>query len=141
MSSYGFVYVLHSCAMPGVYKVGATERSPHQRAEELSRGTGVPAAYEVAYYGEVEKPFVWEAHVHRELAKYRINADREFFRAPLLTIITAIQGDGELLSSWHSDMAYEAKNPGMVFPHRPLWFEQNLHDVGYLERVRREALQ
>lgn len=137
--SFGFVYVLHNPAMPGVYKVGATERSPHQRAEELSRGTGVPAAYEVAYYGEVEKPFVWEAHVHRELEKYRINHLREFFRAPLLLIITTIQGDGELLSSWDSDMAAEAKTPGLVWAENPLWFEKNLHDVGYLERIRRSV--
>lgn len=137
MSKFGFVYVLHSPAMPGVYKVGSTERSPHQRALEVSRGTGVPHEYEVAYYGEVENPLQWEKHVHQELAKYRVSESREFFRVPLIVIIRAIQGDGELLSSWDSDMAAEAKSPGLVWSENPLWFEKNLHDVGYLERVRR----
>lgn len=141
MSRYGFVYVLYSPAMPGVYKVGATERSPHQRAAELSRGTGIPVAYEVAHYGEVENPFAWEAHVHNELDAYRVNPDREFFRAPLAKIIEVIRGDGETLSSWDSDMAYEAKSPGRVWPQNPLWFEKPLHPSGYLERVRREAMQ
>ncbi|MGP8777143.1 GIY-YIG nuclease family protein [Pseudomonas aeruginosa] len=55
MSGYGFVYVLTSPAMPGLYKVGATTRSPRQRAEELSRGTGVPHEFEVAFYAEVQE--------------------------------------------------------------------------------------
>lgn len=138
---YGFVYALHSSAMPGVYKIGATERSPHQRAEELSRGTGVPVEYDVAFYAEVENPFTWEKHVHGILAEYRLTHAREFFRVPLIRIIDAIRGDGEALSSWCSDMACEAINPGRVWPERPLWFERPLHDVGYLERVRREAMQ
>ncbi|MDC0850100.1 GIY-YIG nuclease family protein [Pseudomonas aeruginosa] len=51
MSGYGFVYVLTSPAMPGLYKVGATTRSPRQRAEELSRGTGVP--HECGFHGHL----------------------------------------------------------------------------------------
>jgi hypothetical protein len=137
MSKYGFVYILQSSAMPGVYKVGATERSPHQRAEELSRGTGVPVAYEVAFYGEVENAFAWEKTVHKALENYRVSESREFFKAPLSLIISTIEGDGECLSLWDSDMAREARNPGHVDKFNPLWFEQNLHAPGYLERVRR----
>jgi hypothetical protein len=139
MSKYGFVYILQSSAMPGVYKVGMTERSPHQRAIELSQGTGIPVAYEVAFYGETHRAAIWERHVHRELAQYRVSDSREFFKVPLAAIIKSIEGDGELLSSWDSDMAREARNPGHVDKFNPLWFEQNLHEAGYLERVRRSA--
>lgn len=137
VSNFGFVYVLSSSAMPGVYKVGATDRSPHQRAAELSRGTGVPIEYEVAFYGETQNAFAWEKAVHVVLAKYRVSESREFFRAPLIKIILAVEGDGELWSSWDSDMAREARNPGSVWLQNPLWFEQCLHDSGFIERVRR----
>ncbi len=139
MSAFGFVYILYSPAMPGVYKVGATERSPHQRAAELSRGTGVPHEYDVAFYGEVAKPMQWEREVHGRLERYRVSLAREFFKAPLLEIIKAVEGDGECYSSWDSDMAREARNPGSVWAQQPLWFEQPLHGSGYLERIRRAA--
>ncbi len=139
MSGYGFVYVLTSPAMPGLYKVGATTRSPRQRAEELSRGTGVPHEFEVAFYAEVQEPFLWERRVHALLSDKRISSSREFFYGPLIDIIHTIEGDGECLSYWDSDQATEARNPGMVWPARPLWFEQNLHSAGYLERLRRNA--
>ena len=47
-SSKGSVYVLESDAMPGFYKIGWTERSPHERAKELS-GTSVPSPYRVVF--------------------------------------------------------------------------------------------
>ncbi len=60
MSDWGFVYILGNQAMPGIYKVGTTKFSPHRRAEELSRGTGVPHEYEVFYYAELANAAAWE---------------------------------------------------------------------------------
>lgn len=139
MADYGFVYVLSSPAMPGLYKVGATTRSPHQRAAELSHGTGVAYEFSVAFYGEVENPMKWERIVHADLSSKRLNDSREFFYGPLIEIINAIEGDGECCSLWDSDLAIEARNPGRLSPSAPLWFEKNLHSDGYLERVRRSA--
>lgn len=141
MSTYGFVYILHSPAMPGVYKIGCTTRSPSQRAEELSKGTGVPHAYEVVYYAEFYSPAEQEKRVHLSLRNKRVSADREFFRLPLVEAIGEIEDVSEHLSCWYSDLAMEAKQPGLVFPENPLYFEKGLHDTGYLERVRRESLQ
>ena len=137
MSSFGFVYILSSDAMPGVYKVGATDYSPRRRALDLSRGTGVPAPYSVVFYGEVDGAFAWEKNVHKVLADRRVNADREFFRGPLIDIIRAVEGEGELFSEWASDEAKEARNPGSMNSLNPLWFEEALHAPGYLERLRR----
>ena len=78
----GCIYILENDAMPGLYKVGWTERSPEERAKELS-GTGLPSPYRVAFSkstnltGEVEK------EIHKHLDEYRLRSNREFFKADL----------------------------------------------------------
>lgn len=136
-STYGFIYIMGSEAMPGIYKVGMTAYSPRRRAIELSRGTGVPAEYQVLFHGEHDNAMAWEKEVHAALADRRVSKDREFFRGPLADIIRAVEGDGELLSDWDSDEAKEARNPGSMKRSSPLWFEQNLHSTGFIQRVRR----
>jgi len=132
MNRFGFVYVLQNDFMNGLYKVGMTERSPSQRAIELSRGTGVPEQYAVAYYAEVENPGQVERQVHEALAGYRVNESREFFRCPLIKVMRAIEDTGELLTDYLSDIAHEARSPGTVFGSRPLAFEQSLYTPGEL---------
>lgn len=83
MSSYGFVYLLTNDYMPNVYKVGCTERSPHTRAEELSKATGVPAPFQVLCYIEVEDFQRIERELHKWLEEWRISPDREFFHGGL----------------------------------------------------------
>lgn len=83
MNKYGFVYALMNESFPGLYKIGCTERSPQQRADELSGSTGVPSEYYVLAYIECENPQVVETDIHRRLARYRPNGSREFFNAPL----------------------------------------------------------
>jgi hypothetical protein len=139
MRNFGFVYILASDAMPGIYKVGSTEYSPRERAVDLSRGTGVPAPYRVVFYGEVEGALAWEKQVHLALADRRITDSREFFRGPLIDIIRTIEGDGALCSEWDSDEAREARQPGSMNSRNPLWFEANLYPPGYIERLRRAS--
>ncbi|WP_137137356.1 GIY-YIG nuclease family protein [Pseudomonas asiatica] len=40
--NYGFIYCLGNQAMPGIYKIGMTERAPSQRCLELSNSTSAP---------------------------------------------------------------------------------------------------
>lgn len=82
MAKYGFVYALLNPAFQDLYKIGCTERSPQQRADEISRATGVPVEYCVAAYIECENPQRVEQDIHRRLEKYRVNSHREFFAAP-----------------------------------------------------------
>lgn len=79
MSNFGFVYMLSNDYMPDVCKIGCTERSPHARAEELSKPTGVPAAFRVVCFIEVDDFQVVERNFHKWLEKQRINNGREFF--------------------------------------------------------------
>ena len=138
MSGWGFVYILGSQAMSGVYKIGFTARSPSARAEELSKATGVPYPYQVLYYAEFDDAARQERLIHQRLSERRINADREFFRGPLVDLVKAVQENGELTSEWRdSEEVIEAFNPGCMNRKNPLWFEQSLHSPGYLERLRR----
>jgi len=79
MSQIGFVYILVNEYMPDVYKVGCTERSPHERAAELSKGTGVPDPFQVLCYMEVRDFQSVERALHAWLAQFRISDNREFF--------------------------------------------------------------
>jgi|GEM_PF-2119223 len=76
--SYGFVYMLHNRHMT-CFKIGCTERSPHARAEELSKPTGVPSPFIVACYLETKDFQDIERRMHGWLAEYRLNEQREFF--------------------------------------------------------------
>lgn len=75
----GFVYILTNEYMPDVYKVGCTERSPHERASEISKGTGVPAPFEVLCYIEIDNFQNVERELHAWLKQFRISEAREFF--------------------------------------------------------------
>ena len=84
--SWGFVYVLGHHCMPGVYKVGYTERSPRARLEELSKSTSVPGDFDLICYAEYENPREREQEIHRRLDKYRVDPGREFFKCDLVHI-------------------------------------------------------
>jgi hypothetical protein len=79
MMKFGFVYLLGNKAMPCIYKIGCTERAPHQRAAELSAATGVPHEFSVLLYMEVAYFQEVERRIHRELADFRVSNEREFF--------------------------------------------------------------
>lgn len=80
---FGFVYILINDHMQGVYKVGCTERSPHARAEELSRPTGIPSPFKVLVYAEVRDFQHVERRMHDWLSRFRISENREFFQGGL----------------------------------------------------------
>ncbi len=81
----GYVYILINSSLPGLIKVGMTNRSPEERALELSNNTNMPTPFVVAYYESVKNMNVVEKLVHQELEElgFRIRDNREFFSAPL----------------------------------------------------------
>lgn len=81
MKQFGFVYLLGNHWMPDLYKIGCTERSPHKRAAELSDHTGVPEAFDVLCYIEVEDFQAVERRFHALFSGERINTGREFFHS------------------------------------------------------------
>ena len=79
----GCVYILRNPAMPGLIKIGYTTRTAKVRANELYEGAlGVPKPFVVVHTNDCEEPQELEATVHKRLAEYRINNNREFFKYP-----------------------------------------------------------
>lgn len=78
----GFVYILSNSYMPGLLKIGFTDREVDSRVRELSSSTGVPARYEIDAIFPAINAEQAEAEVHRRLASVRL-AGREFFTTSL----------------------------------------------------------
>lgn len=79
----GCVYILKNPAMPDLIKIGYTTRTAEDRAKELYEGAlGVPKPFVVVHINDCEEPQELEATVHKRLAEYRINKNREFFKYP-----------------------------------------------------------
>lgn len=77
----GIVYVLTNPCMPGIVKIGMTERSEVDiRLKELYT-TGVPLPFECKYACSVNKSDCGkiESALHKAFAPQRLNANREFF--------------------------------------------------------------
>lgn len=75
----GIVYVLSNPAMPGLVKIGMTEREDTgARLAELY-GTGVPFPFHCEFAYLVDDPRDVEAKLHNKFVKMRVNPHREFF--------------------------------------------------------------
>lgn len=75
----GFVYVLSNPSMPGLLKIGSTEKLPTERANQLY-STGVPEPFVVEFAIWCKDHRQVEAEVHEELEGFRASSNREFFR-------------------------------------------------------------
>ncbi len=95
----GFVYVMSNEAMPGIVKVGFTERTPNQRALEMSAHEGLPFKMRVEYYALIdESAYEVEQATHRILEIFSVG--KEWFRCDVLKAVTAIKSasSGKLMS-------------------------------------------
>ena len=88
----GWVYVLTNPSMPGLVKVGKTERDPDDRMAELSSATGVPTPFELAYKAFFPSCSAAEDAVHAALGGrgYRVSTSREFFKIALAEAIEVV---------------------------------------------------
>ena len=88
----GYIYMLINPAMQGHLKIGMTNRTPQERADELSSTTGIPSRFLVAYSVQVQNPERIELLLHAKLAAFRLNNDREFFIVTLEKAIETLMG-------------------------------------------------
>jgi hypothetical protein len=89
--NYGFIYCLGNQAMPGIYKIGMTERAPSQRCSELSGATAAPLPFDLLFYGEVQNPGQTEREIHAHFELERVSPSREFFRGTAQGIHTVFK--------------------------------------------------
>jgi hypothetical protein len=90
----GVLYVLRCIAMRDeIYKVGWTAGSAEERAKELSAATGVPVSFAVVDFWAHADPKALETNIHAMLTPYRINDNREFFKAEYPVIKRIIEAE------------------------------------------------
>ena len=81
----GWVYILTNKSLkPDYLKIGYTTNDPTSRASEISAATGVATPFDVAYSEAVPDCVEAESLVHKKLADFRINNNREFFHIDFL---------------------------------------------------------
>lgn len=91
--------------MPGLVKVGYTNRSMESRLQQLNT-TGTPEPFQVSALFYVQSPSTCEQEVHSDLQKYRDNPKREFFSADVPTLI---KESFETLSKYMSTPSFSPK--------------------------------
>lgn len=120
MSQY--IYILLNPAHKSLLKIGRTSRTPDERAQELSKATGVPSPFFVAYESLVSDSNLAEKLIHQELSSqgYRLNPSREFFEVPLKVAVSVVDRICQSLPSGNDLLDDEAE------------FEENGSDRDYL---------
>lgn len=82
--NYGYLYCFSNTSMPGILKVGMTERTPIIRLNEANSSDTwrPPNPYLIEFAKKVLNPKEKETNIHKLLSQYteRINPKREFFR-------------------------------------------------------------
>lgn len=117
--------------MPGLYKIGCTERSPHARARQLSASSGVPQPFHVLLYIEVDDCQRVELQFHQQLADFRATSKREFFRfgpAHMGWLWWVFRGYQNVLAFAHPDWGRYAYQPKFPDDYVETW----IWDGGYL---------
>ena len=73
------VYILINEAMPGIIKIGWTDKRVEERMKELDK-TSTPVPFTCYFAKRVEDPTFVESKMHEAFDEFRIRDNREFFR-------------------------------------------------------------
>jgi hypothetical protein len=86
----GHLYLaVHPIYTAGLYKVGATRKTPEERMQSLTTA-GIPGHFTLVKSWPVLEPFAAEAHCARTLAQRRVQ--REFYEGTFPELTAAIDG-------------------------------------------------
>jgi hypothetical protein len=77
--STGHIYVLQNTSVPGIFKIGFTERSVTDRLNEINKATGVITPWQVRDFWFTQEPYLAEQEIHDLLSDYRVEDNREGF--------------------------------------------------------------
>ena len=75
----GIIYILTNDSMPGLIKIGITNRPIRERLKELD-STELPTPFNLYYAIEIDNYKQKEKLIHKAYAKDRIRLNREFFK-------------------------------------------------------------
>ncbi len=79
----GYLYILSNKSIPGILKIGYTDRTPQERVKEINSATGVITNWYVANSFACRSPKVIESLVHTQLKDCRITNNKEGFAVNL----------------------------------------------------------
>jgi len=91
------VYILSNQSMPGLLKIGRTNRSVDERLRELNN-TSLPTEFVVEHTIETSDSKFLEKMIHKNFEKYRVNDNREFFRIHREVVIDYAKSINNLLN-------------------------------------------
>ena len=96
----GYVYAFSTESMPGIFKIGMTERTPEKRLSEANGSDEFkpPLPYVIAIHKKVNNCKETEKKIHALLSDKRVNPHREFFKITieeLKEIFNHIDGENE----------------------------------------------
>ena len=77
--STGHIYVLQNTSVPGIFKIGFTERSVVDRVNEINKATGVITPWQIRDFWFTSEPYLKEQAIHDLLSDYRVKDNREGF--------------------------------------------------------------
>jgi hypothetical protein len=77
--STGHIYVLQNTSVPGVFKIGFTERSVAERLNEINSATGVITPWQIRDFWFTQNPYAAEQEIHERLKDFRVEDNREGF--------------------------------------------------------------
>jgi hypothetical protein len=77
--STGHIYILQNTSVPGIFKIGFTERSVVDRLNEINKATGVITPWQVRDFWFTQEPYLAEQEIHDLLSDYRVQDNREGF--------------------------------------------------------------
>lgn len=87
----GWIYAARNRSfVDPVYKIGRTRTSPSDRIKQLSASTSVYRAFELVYFVHVSDRDAAEGYAHLSLKDSRVNHGKEFFKAPVKTVVQVL---------------------------------------------------
>jgi hypothetical protein len=87
----GLVYVLSNPSMPGIVKIGRTNRKIEERLRELSISTGIPQPFVREALFSSADTVKDEQNIHNRLSAARVSYNREFFSLSPQEAVDAIK--------------------------------------------------
>jgi hypothetical protein len=111
MKKEGYIYCISNESMPGIYKIGMTERSPEIRLDEANKSDTwrPPTRYKIEFAKKVKNPKQKETSLHEILKKDRVTPNREFFRVSITEVLELFKFlDGEVWINDNPDEDYES---------------------------------
>ena len=112
---YGYIYCFSNPSMPGIVKIGMTERIPEDRLSEANASDTwrPPTPYKIEFAKKVLDASRKEKILHTLLEEYtdRINSRREFFRVSPEKVRNFFDlMDGEMCVEDEEDISSVPKN-------------------------------